>query len=79
MGKYNAIEEAGACKDLRRDCPTRAAAGECDSKAEEMLGPGGACRRACKDCVMCPRGDVICLRRNMNSLRKTLLRGDEAP
>lgn len=35
-----------------------------------MLGPGGRCRASCQDCISCPPADVLCLRRNMRSLRQ---------
>jgi prolyl 4-hydroxylase len=45
------------------------AAGKCDSEPNVMLGLKGACRRSCQDCTECEPLDLICLRRNMRSMR----------
>jgi hypothetical protein len=34
-----------------------------------MLGLSGKCRKTCEDCVDCLEDDVICLRKNLRSLR----------
>ncbi|KAF8069685.1 P4H3 [Scenedesmus sp. PABB004] len=75
-----ALPAARAPHTPARCCRRRsalAAAGRCDADPGGMLGLKGQCRRSCRDCVDCPDGDAICLRRNMRSLRGTLR--DTAP
>lgn len=63
---------ARTAKRVRRPNPRRsalAAAGKCDSDAATLVGSSGTCRRTCGDCVDCPKGDIICLRKNVRGLR----------
>ncbi|WIA37951.1 hypothetical protein OEZ86_001328 [Tetradesmus obliquus] len=72
-GSFDALQQAAGCKDEADDCEARVAAGKCDSEPTVMLGLKGVCRHSCKDCVKCEALDLICLRRNMRSLRQQLL------
>ena len=68
-GGYNAIAKAMECRDLVADCSLQARTGQgCDR--EGMVGPGGSCRKTCKDCVQCAAGDMLCGRRNMRGIRR---------
>ncbi|PNW77989.1 hypothetical protein CHLRE_10g459900v5 [Chlamydomonas reinhardtii] len=71
MGKYDPLRTAGRCADTGGNCAARAAAGECTSNMDKMVGPAGECRKSCNDCVDCPAGDILCARRNMRSLVRT--------
>uniref|UniRef100_A0A383WBS8 Fe2OG dioxygenase domain-containing protein n=1 Tax=Tetradesmus obliquus TaxID=3088 RepID=A0A383WBS8_TETOB len=72
-GSFDALQQAAGCEDEADDCEARVAAGKCDSEPTVMLGLKGVCRHSCKDCVKCEALDLICLRRNMRSLRQQLL------
>ena len=63
------VSHAMVCKDMASNCRTRFEAGECDLEGSSMIGPGGDCRKMCKDCVSCASGDILCSRRNMRGLR----------
>ncbi len=65
---YDPLALAAKCINSDRQCEAWAKAGKCDTDPT-MTGLTGRCRLACSDCVQCPRDDVICLRRNMRSLR----------
>lgn len=66
MGTYDAMARAMACRDDvdHATCASRARAGECES-APDMVGPGGLCRKTCRDCIDCAQGDLLCGRANM--------------
>jgi len=66
---YDPLSIAARCEDLKPDCKEMAGKGLCDTNAREMTGLTGQCRRSCRDCVDCAAGDLICLRKNMRSLR----------
>jgi prolyl 4-hydroxylase len=69
MGGYNALATAMRCQDEHMaDCARRAKEGECEKEHSNMIGPGGECRLTCKDCIVCPAGDILCGRRNMRGL-----------
>ena len=67
---YDPLAMAGTCRDMSTGCSARARAGECDVEGSGMVGPGGLCRRACKDCKDCKPGDKACAHMNMDGLRK---------
>lgn len=67
---YDPLKLAARCADRKPTCRMLAAEGACDARPEEMLGLRGACRRTCGDCEDCAdASDLICLRRNLRSLR----------
>ena len=67
-GQYNTVN-AIACRDMAADCSRRARAGECEGEGTDMVGPGGLCRKTCKDCTAhCEPGDVLCNRRNLRGV-----------
>ncbi|KAG2487816.1 hypothetical protein HYH03_013660 [Edaphochlamys debaryana] len=68
MGRYDALSQAARCTDTASDCAALVAAGECTSNMDKMVGSAGICRKSCGDCVECPKGDILCERRNLRSL-----------
>jgi prolyl 4-hydroxylase len=48
---YDPLKLAGKCADDDRHCRKWAAAGDCETRASELVGLHGKCRKACGDCV----------------------------
>eukprot|EP00775_Hariotina_reticulata_P009877 gene9877-10035_t len=71
---FDALKQAAECRDRSPECPKLAAEGQCDTDTS-LLGLTGRCRRSCDDCVDCADSDIICLRRNMRSLRVLRAKG----
>lgn len=67
MGDYNALDKAAKCMDLDRKCAQLVDNGDCYKNPEYMVGVAGHCRKSCEDCVECPAGDLLCMRRNLRS------------
>lgn len=71
---YDPLKQAALCKDTADDCKALSAEGKCDTDAAKMLGLTGICRKTCDDCIECAESDIICLRKNMRSLRAQRLK-----
>ena len=60
--------DPGICDDRHHKCAEWSAAGECDNNPGYMKGSAsdnvGMCRKSCKVCETCKRGDAECYRRN---------------
>jgi prolyl 4-hydroxylase len=78
-GAYDPVARAGRCEDLDPKCGAwagEAPVSRCDADPAAMLGLGGRCRRACRDCAVCAADDLLCLRANGRSRRAELLAWD---
>lgn len=77
---YDPLLKVGKCEDADANCEAWARErpkSRCVTRADDMLGPRGACRRSCRDCAVCAADDVLCLRANGRSRRAELLAWDE--
>ena len=75
-GQYDTATAIG-CRDMADDCSGRARAGECEREGMDMVGPGGLCRKTCKDCTAhCEPGDILCNRRNLQGMRHAVEPGN---
>jgi prolyl 4-hydroxylase len=80
VGHYDPLQKSGRCEDLSDKCEEWAEqqpTSLCDVHSSKMLGLGGLCRRACRDCAVCAADDLLCLRANGRSRRAELLAWDE--
>ena len=68
-GSYDALQRAMSCQDVLVDCSRRARIGDCETD-ETLIGPGGTCRKSCRDCIECKAGDLLCGRANMKGRLK---------
>lgn len=66
---YDPLKIAARCVDSKPNCKARAEEGQCDTEPERLTGLLGECRRSCGDCVDCADGDLVCMRKNLRSLR----------
>jgi hypothetical protein len=60
-------EDPGRCQDSVDRCADWAKAGECERNAAYMKGSPnsiGKCRKSCKACKVCERGDHACYQEN---------------
>lgn len=69
LGTYPSIHSLRTRLNFEKsdNVPNRAKAGECTKNSAYMVGTlvePGACRLACKACVKCAEGDVLCQRKN---------------
>lgn len=69
-GEFNPLAAGAVCKDSDKRCADFAALHMCDTDPA-MVGPAGKCRKTCRDCIKCPAGDVLCMRRNIKGRRTT--------
>ena len=64
---YDKKRQPSKCEDQDALCRDWAGAGECEKNKAFMVGSDtsvGHCRLACKACVVCAPGDVLCERKN---------------